>query len=156
KEAREKCQEARKLHQSGKDPAAERQNKKMLARFEAANTFGAIAEEWKNANEDKWCADHAARTWKRVENHLLPALGNRPIADISALEVLTVLQKLEAEKKTETTHRLLQICRGIFQRAVLTKRVAYNPVFDLKGALKAHRGKNYPSIGANQLSGFFE
>lgn len=155
KEARQQCLAARKLRQSGIDPSAERKAKRQEARYQAANTFGAIVEEWQDANRKKWCDDHAARTRRRIDLHLQPALGNRPISGISALDVLDVIRKLERQDKTETAHRLLQICRGVFQLAVLTKRTTYNPVFDLQGALKAHKEKNYPTIGANQLPEFF-
>jgi hypothetical protein len=154
KEAREKCLTARKLKQSGTDPSLERKAKRQEARYRASNTFGAIVEEWQDTNRDRWCDDHAARTRRRIDLHLVPALGSRPISEISARDVLDVLRKLEKERKTETAHRLLQICRGVFQLAVLTKRTAYNPVFDLQGALKAHKEKNYPTIGANQLPEF--
>lgn len=156
KEAREKCQAARKLRSEGKDPGEERRAQKQLARYRSANTFGAIAEEWKEANKARWCDDHAARTWARVELHLLPEFGQRPIDQISALDLLDSFQKLEKKGITETTHRLLQIARGVFQLAVLTKRATYNPAHDLKGALKAHRGRNYPTIGHNRLPEFLE
>ncbi|MEQ1790579.1 MAG: site-specific integrase [Rickettsiales bacterium] len=86
----------------------------------------------------------------------MPILENRPISDISALELLEILQKLEKAGKTETTHKLLQNCRGIFQRAVITKRASYNPAFDLQGVLKPHITKHYPTIGHNQLPDFLE
>lgn len=156
REARDKCIEARRLRRDGKDPAEERRLQKQQARYGAANTFKAVAEEWLKANKDRWCEDHKDRTWRRVELHLMPVFGSRQIASISALDILEQLQKLEEENKTETSHRLLQICRGIFQTAVITKRAPFNPTYDLKGALKAHRGSSYPAFGHNQLPGFFE
>ena len=156
KEAREKCEAARKLKRDGKDPAEERRLRKQEARYSASSTFGAIAEEWKEANKTRWCDDHAQRTWRRVELHLLPKFSKRPISQITALDILDVLRELEKDDKTETSHRLLQICRGVFQLAVLTKRTSYNPTHDLKGALRAHRAESYPAIGQNQLPTFFE
>lgn len=156
KEARDKCIDARKLRREGKDPSEERRLERQHARYSASNTFASIAQEWKEANSSRWCKDHADRTWRRVELHLLPKLGRMAIGHITALDILDVLRELEAEEKTETSHRLLQICRGIFQLAVLTKRVSYNPTHDLKGALKAHKSENYPTIGHNQLPNFFE
>ena len=154
KEAREKCLAARRLKAEGKDPGEDRRAKKQHARYQSANTFGAIANEWREASKDKWCEDHALRTWARVELHLLPPFGNKPIDQISALDLLDVFRKLEREGKTETTHRLLQICRGVFQLAVLTRRAVYNPTHDLKGALKAHKATNFPTIGHNRLPEF--
>ena len=156
KEAREKCAEKRKELSAGKDPSGERRQQKLKARYSAANTFASVAEDWKAANADRWCGDHADRTWRRVELHLLPKFGVTPISEITALDLLDVFRKLEAAGKTETSHRLLQICRGVFQMAVLTRRATYNPTHDLKGALRAHKGSNYPTIGHNQLPEFFQ
>lgn len=73
-EAREKRLEARKLVASDKDPSQKKREDKRLAAFNAGNTLKAVAEEWFNTNKKKWTPDHAARTWRRIELHLLSDL----------------------------------------------------------------------------------
>lgn len=46
KEARQLRDEARSVLRDGADPGVERQRAKLTARFNAANTFGAVAEEY--------------------------------------------------------------------------------------------------------------
>lgn len=64
--------------------------------------------------------------------------------------------KIEKDDKTETSHRALQTCKLVFQYAVLTQKVKYNPANDLNGVLKAHKTTNYPTLGHNQLPEFLE
>ena len=42
-------------------------------------------------------------------------LRPRTLAEISTLELLELLKKPQKDDKIETTHRLLQHCRAIFQ-----------------------------------------
>lgn len=155
-EAREKTTEARKLLQQKINPAAQRKHEKRLARFNSDNTFGAVAKDWFENNAKRWTPNHGKRLWRRLELHILPAIGKRPIGEVSTLELLEALRKPEKDDKTETAHRALQTCRSVFRYAVLTQKIKYNPALDLEGALKAHKTLNYPTIGHNQIPEFFE
>lgn len=155
-EARTERSKAKKLLQDKIDPSTIRKNEKRLAKFNADNSFEAVAKEWHETNMSKWTPEHAQRTWRRLQGHIFPALGKRPVAEISTLELLDVLRTVEKDGKTETTHRLLQTCKVIFQFAVLTQKVKYNPANDLNGVLKPHKTVNYPTIGHNQIPEFLE
>ena len=155
-EAKEKRFAAQKLLQNGINPSSKRKEEKRLAKFDSENTFSAVAETWHKNNLNKWTPEHARKLWRRLELHILPALGSRPIKDISTLELLEALRKVEDGNRTETTHRALQTCRAIFRFAVLTQKIGYNPASDLQGALKAHKTVNYPTIAHHQLPRFLE
>jgi len=152
-DARDRTHAARKTLAGGTDPSAMKQEEKRLAVFNADNTFEAVAKEWFETNKPQWTPDHAERLWRRIDLHLVSQLGNRPISDISALEILDVIRKIEKRGTTEVSHRVLQTCGVIFRYAVLTKRAAYNPTIDLRGGgvLKPHKAKNYPTITAKQI-----
>jgi integrase len=154
--ARNKAVEARKLLQENINPVARRREDKRLAKFNAGNSFRAIAEEWFKNNKSKWTEDHGRKLWRRLELHIFPAIGKRPVGEISTLELLEVLRITEADDKLETTHKALQTSRAIFRYAVLTQRIKYNPANDLQGTLKAHKEVHYPTIGHNQLPEFLE
>jgi hypothetical protein len=51
-------------------------------------------------------------------------LGSLPIADISAGEILRVLQPLEAAGKLETAKRLRSVIGAVFRYAITTARVS--------------------------------
>ena len=154
-EARTKQLEARKMLHEGINPSANRKNEKRLARFNMENTFEHVAKAWHTNYLNKWTSEHAQSIWRRLEVYILPEMGSRPIDDISTLELLDALRKPEEDDKAETAHRILQTCRAVFQFAVLTQRIKYNPANDLKGVLKAHKKISYPTIGHNQLPDFF-
>jgi integrase len=64
-----------------------------------------------------------------------PAIGERPIAQITALEVLAVLRKVEARGRYETARRLRSTCGMVFRYAIATGRAERDPSVDLRGAL---------------------
>jgi Arm DNA-binding domain/Phage integrase, N-terminal SAM-like domain len=154
KEARQKCAEARRMCSASLDPSTERKRQKQLAKFNAENTFSNIAEEWIQKVSAKWTPRYTEKLRRRMELHLLDQLGKRPISDISTLDLLEALRRPEAAGKVETAHRVLQVARSIFQYAVLTQRIKYNPANDLRGVLQSYQEAHYPTIGHNHLPGF--
>jgi integrase len=155
-EAREKRMAARKLVAGGGDPGAQKKQEKRRKAYEAGNSFQVVAKEWFETNKPKWSPRYAARLWQRLYANTHSELGNRPIGEIGALDLLDVIRKIEGRKATDLSHRVLQICGAIFRFAVLTGRIKYNPVQDLQGALVPHKGKNHPTILAKQLPDFFK
>lgn len=155
-EARERRTAARKDVAAGVDPSAKKQKEKRLAVFKANNTFAAVAKEWHDKNKSRWSEDHADRVWQRLKPNILTPLGNRPIAEIEPLEILDALQKVEGRDATDLARRLLQTCTQIFRYAIVTQRVKYNPAADLRGALKPHKGENYPRIEAKEVQAFLK
>jgi len=156
REARDKRDEAKRALYQGKDPGAQKQEAKRLVMFTAENNFEAIAREWFDVNKSKWTPEHAERTIRRLEIHIFPEMGPRPISDITPLELLNTIKKVEKNGTTETAHRLLQICTGIFRYAIITQRRENNPAAELKGALVPHRQEHHPTITAKELPAFFK
>jgi hypothetical protein len=66
-----------------------------------------------------------------------PALGPRPIAEITAPEVLAVLRQVESAGRLETARRLRAIIGQAFRFAVATGRAMSDPTSALRGALTA-------------------
>ena len=56
-----------------------------------------------------------------------PAIGSRPIAKITALEILDVLRKIEARQKYETARRVRSTCGMVFRYAIATGRAQRDP-----------------------------
>ena len=65
----------------------------------------------------------------------LPALGSRPIGEISAREVLTVLKQVEARGIHETARKLRTAIGDVFRYAIATARAENDPTTALRGAL---------------------
>ena len=86
-EAREKRDEARRKLRDGVDPAAERKREKLLALYNAANTFGDVAKEY----IEKMVAEGRAETTTTKATWLLEQLApiaRNAIADLKPVEVL--------------------------------------------------------------------
>ena len=84
---------------AGADPAAARQ----VERAVTEATFRAVASEWL-ARQKLAPATLEKATWQFAQQ-LFPELGERPIAQIGAPELLAVVRKIEARGKIETAHR---------------------------------------------------
>jgi integrase len=65
----------------------------------------------------------------------LPALGARPIKDITAADVLAVLRNVESRGKHESAMRLRAMIGQVFRYAVATGRADSDPTGALKGAI---------------------
>jgi len=86
-------------------------------------------------------ASHSDRILRRLEKEVFPWLGRRPIAEIKAPEVLSVLRRIESRGALETTHRTMQN-----RYAVATGRAERDPTGDLHGAIPPPKEKHHASI----------
>ena len=155
-EARERRANARKLLAAGKDPVQAKLDAKRSEALKAQNTFEAVAREWLEKNKHRWAPITNEVKLGRMEQHLFPKLGSRPIADIEAPEVLSVVRLVEDKGTLDTARRVLQICGNVFMYAIATGRATRNPVPDLKGALKTPVSRHYTYLKANELPEFLD
>lgn len=135
KEARSRRDEARKLLASGVDPGEHRKALKQARTDEVANSFEVLAREWFAKNSSTWAASHSDRIMRRLERDVFPWIGGKPITNVHAPEILTILRRIEARGAVETAHRALNDCGQVFRYAVVTGRADRDPSGDLRGAL---------------------
>ena len=153
-DARERRGQARKILASGNDPGEMKKEVKRLAVLKSENAFEMIAREWFDQRKHEW-ADKSAKSFlKRLEMHILPRLGQRPIADITAPEILSMLRLVEGRGALDTAQRVMQMCGQIFMYAIATGRAERNPVPDLRGALKTPVTKHHSYLKAHELPVF--
>lgn len=144
--AREKRDQARTLLADGIDPSLNRKVQKAAKVALSANTFDAVGREWFAKMKPEWVESHSSKIMARLENDIFPWLGNRPIAEITAVEVLTTLKRISDRGAKDTAKRAQQDCGGVFRYAIQTGRASYNPIPDLRGALPSAIGGNFASI----------
>jgi hypothetical protein len=139
--AREKREEAKRILAAGIDPSIQRR----LGKLTTANagTFRAVAEELltKFEREGRAVTTLAKQRW--LLEFAFPAIGERPIAGITAPELLSVLREVEMRGRFETARRLRSTCGMVFRYAIATGRAERDLSADLRGALTtpkvAHR-----------------
>lgn len=93
KEARNRRDEARKQLANEIDPSLARKSSK--AAQSDANGFEAVAREWWTKHEPNWSETHSSRILLRLKKDVFPWIGNRPIGEITAPDLLTVLRRIE-------------------------------------------------------------
>ena len=93
KEARKKRDIARKKISDGIDPSEEKKIEKIQKHLNLENSFKNIALEWHQKNLGKWKERHGKYILKRLKADIFPEIGHRPINQINAPELLSLLHK---------------------------------------------------------------
>lgn len=135
--ARERRQEARTQLAAGADPGAQRK---------AENTFEALAREWMATRGKEWTASYAGKTQSALERHAFPAVGAKPITEITAPDLLLLLRAIESRGTVDMAHRVQQHCGAIFRYAISTGRAISDPVPSLRGALSTVKQEHYAAL----------
>ena len=108
KEARDKREAARQQIAAGIDPSEQRKVEQKLAVDQTENTFEVIAREWYKLVSPIWVEQHRNKIIRRLERDIFPFVGDKPIKQISAQDLLSALRRVEARGFNETAHRTLQ------------------------------------------------
>jgi integrase len=105
----------------------------------AGETFATFAHEswWpKHVEANKLVEKTQKRYATFLDKHLIPRIGDEPIAYIDVDQVLDVRAGLAADKVPDyTAARTLKLLRQVLTFAVLSKTISYNPA-DILGASK--------------------
>ena len=144
--ARERRDQARKLFANNVDPSEHKRAQKSASQERVANSFEVIGREWFGKHCNTWAASHSERNIRRLEKDVFPWLGTRPIAEITAPDVLAVLRRIESRGTLDTAYRAGSNCSQTFRYAIATGRADRDPVPDLRGALPPARGSNFAAI----------
>lgn len=145
-QARERLTDARKLLAEDIDPCEHRKATKAMVASRAVNSFEAIGREWFSKNKHDWTGKYATTVIARLEANIFPWLGGRPIAEITAPELLEALRRIEDRGAIETAHRVKQICGQIFRYAIACGKAERDPSVDLRGALSPAKPKSMATI----------
>lgn len=144
-EARRKRDEARAKLREGVDPLAERKREKLIALYNAANTFGDVAKQY----IDKMVAEGRADTTTTKANWLLEQLvpiAASAISELKPVDVLAALKRIEAKGKHETARRCRSFASRVFRFAVATGRAETDPTSVLRGALITPKVEHHSAI----------
>lgn len=146
--AARKARDAAKLQKAaGADPVQVRKVEKLKATRTGGDTFKAIALEWYGKQAPQWSESHAGRMLRQLERDLFPWIGERPIVQIHAMELLAALQKVEERGALETADRALMLARQVWDYWLPTAEAQQRNITEgLKARLTPYRGKNFAAI----------
>jgi len=146
KEAREKRDEARKLLAVGTDPGENRKAMKSAQAERAANSLEVVTREWFAKYSASWNKSHGDKIIRRFERDIFPWIGGRPVAEVTAPELLTVMRRIEGRGALETAHRALGNCGQVFRYAIATGRAERDVAADLRGALPPVKVTHFAAV----------
>lgn len=130
----------------GIDPSAQRKLDRGAARIARTNTFRIVADEliakFKAEGDDP--ATIEKKKW--LIGLLNGDVGDRPIAEIAAPELLDALRKIERRGRFESARRARSLAGRVFRYAIATGRAERDPSGDLAGALISPKVQHRASI----------
>ena len=156
KQARDLATQARKLLAAGVDPSAQRKADKAKAEHEAVNTLEAVALAWIDHQSARWTAETRGRILASLRANVLDKLGSRPLASITAAEIMHAVQRVERRGAGDQAGRVLQRVKAMYRWAVVHQRIETNPMLDLVPAeiLKPREVKHRPALADKDLPAF--
>jgi integrase len=134
-EARAERDAARKVLARGEDPAERIKLDRIAATVAASNSFKAVADDWLLKVEKEGRSAVTMKKLRWLLDFINASIGKRPIASISAHELLEMLRKMEGKGRYETAKRLRSTCSQVFRYAIATARAERDVAADLRGAL---------------------
>ena len=105
------------------------------------STFRDVALEWMEKQSGHWGARHTATVKQRLEAWLFPVIGWRPLKEITAPELLSVLRQIEDKGLIETARRTRQIFSLVARYGVAIGACDFDVSAALVGAMKPHTPK---------------
>jgi len=106
KDARARRDDARKLLAAGADPGETRKAAKQAKAAVEANTFETLGREWMATRGKEWTESYTSKTRSSLERHAFPAIGTRPIAEVTAPELLALLRAIEQRGTVDMARRV--------------------------------------------------
>lgn len=139
---------------AGIDPAQSKRVEKLQKRVAAVNTFEVLAREWHANKAETWKPNTAKEALARLENDVFPRIGNRPLAEVDAPLLLDTFRQIERRGAVDMAARVAAHCSSVFRFAIAKGIVKYNPLPDLRGALKPRAKGHHAAIGTDELPDF--
>lgn len=153
KEARLERDRLKALIKQGINPSVQRQEDKFMAAKSLTNSFESVARDWFDSWQGTQTPAHATRIIRRLEADVFPMLGKKPVAEITAAQLLMMAKRIEARGATDVAKRALRTCGQIMRYAVAHGMAERNPTADIKAsdALKSVQTVNNARVEAREL-----
>lgn len=136
-DARKSRDAARRQLAEGIDPSVHRRAQKAVRLSNAENTVESVGREWYEAvHRHAVVPTHAERNLRRLELYVFPFLGTRPIKEVTPLDLLEVLRRIEKNGHHETAHRIKTLCGQVWRYGLPAGRTDRDITADLKDALR--------------------
>ncbi|KWS79158.1 tyrosine-type recombinase/integrase [Pseudomonas amygdali] len=147
--AREKCDEARRLVRQGINPVQNRQLTKIKREMDASNTFETIAQEWLALKS--WEPVTRSRRLGMLKRVVFPSIGKLPVRTITSAHVLDILNKTVKRGAPSVAAEAKRTMSGVFELAVATLRADTDPVWPVRKALPPNKTQHKAALTSGQV-----
>ncbi|MBQ0754228.1 MAG: tyrosine-type recombinase/integrase [Gammaproteobacteria bacterium] len=155
-QARLRREKARQQLAEGVDPNELLKEQRQLARAKML-TFKVVAERWYHGKavlaKKPWALATAEKARLYLDKDIYPALGGRPIADITRIELIKLNESIEKRGAFDIAKKIRQWLGAIFDDALDRGEIQSNPAHNLKPSYRAEGAetKHHPAIRFNEL-----
>lgn len=158
KVARKKAQELRELVAHGIDPVQHKAAQKAAQKAAVLNPFRESVAYWYQRKVDDGLAESTLRLMRGyIDNDILPAIGDKPITEITPRDCAALQEKIEARGATNTRDKIRVALRQIFSQAIARGLCEVNPASELVTiATKTPRARPYPHLLEPELPAFLQ
>lgn len=136
-DARRMKDQARSALAAGRDPGAEKQERKRAERNRLSVTFASQAEAFIEKARKEGRAKSTMDKTEWLIGMATDAFGTRPITEVKAPMILDCLRKVEAKGNYETARRLRAKIGAVFRFAIANGIAETDPTYALRDALVA-------------------
>ena len=153
KQAREARDTGRATLKAGTDPAQQRKDRKLASQLRSQTTFEGVARAWWEQWKVNRSPRHAEYVIRRLEADVFPAIGSKPVADVTAPQLLALAKKIEARGAVDIAKRAYQVSGQVLRYAVAHGVIERNPAKDVRpsDALKPRTKTNFARVDAREL-----
>ena len=134
-DARERRDAARRTLAAGEDPGTVNRVAAAEEKARQQASFAAVADEWLKRLKTEGRSESTLSKMHWLIDFARPSLADRPMTEITAVELLEILRKVEARGRYETACRLRSTFGTLFRYAIATGRAQRDVAYDLRGAL---------------------
>lgn len=149
--ARKATMEAKELLAEGIDPQEKRKQEQQEHKAIHQHTFFNVASEWFEIKKGDVTTDYAVDIWRSLELHIFARLGEIPVREITAPQVIELLKPIEAKGSLETVKRLAQRLNEIMNFATNCGLIHANPLAGIKAAFKKPKKENMAALTPTEL-----
>jgi integrase len=151
--ARKARDEAKALLGEGIDPGEHRKATKAAGQDAAANSFAVLCHEWLQSRVGQIAPAQIDKARARLEKDVLPWMGKKPVTNLTAPDVLSVMRRIDARGARYTAHKVKSEISQIMRYAIATGRAERDPCPDLRGAIPAPKETHRAAITTSKEAG---
>lgn len=128
------------------DPIEHFDKLKQKDKAEKAETFKRIAEDWLKTCRIDLDKSTRAHDYFAFNKDIFPAIGDKPIREITTQDVKNIIDKVQLRTKGDTNKRVLYRMISVFNYAVDMQLISFNPAIAVKRYLRKPIKRNLPAI----------